>query len=132
MQTTTVLMFLNINIVNQHFIVGVYDKRDDFPFDIVQYMSKCSNMSVDTLIGVFGSQLIIFSRNCNNNFDSFKNRVEIMLSVFIKLGFNRNILLNKYRHFVQKYNLRNNFKGISELECWFKERRNSDTLNYPD
>ena len=77
---------LNINIVNQHFIVGVYDKRDDFPFDIVQYMSKCSNMSVDTLIGVFGSQLIIFSRNCNNNFDSFKNRVEIMLSVFIKLG----------------------------------------------
>ena len=59
---------LNINIVNQHFIVGVYDKRDDFPFDIVQYMSKCSNMSVDTLIGKFGSQLIRFSRICNNNF----------------------------------------------------------------
>ena len=50
-----------------------------------------------------------------------------MLSVYIKLGFNRSILLNKYRHFVQKYNLRNKFKGISELE-----RRNSDTLNYPD
>ena len=66
---------LNINIVNQHFIVGVYDKRDDFPFDIVQYMSKCSNMSVDTLIGIFGFQLIRFSRICNNNFDSFKNRV---------------------------------------------------------
>ena len=123
---------LNINIVNQHCIVGVYDKRDDFPFDIVQYMSKCSNMSVDTLNGIFGSQLIRFSRICNNNFDSFKNRVEIMLSEFIKLGFNRNILLNKYRHFVQKYNLRNKFKGISELEYLFKERRNSDTLSYPD
>ena len=56
------VIYLNINIVNQHFIVGVYDiKRDDFPFDTVQYMSKCSNMSVDTLIGVFGSQLIRFS-----------------------------------------------------------------------
>ena len=85
---------LNINIVNQHFIVCVYDKRDDFPFDIVQYMSKCSNMSVDTLIGIFGSQLIRFSRICYNNFYSFKNRVDIMLSVVIKLGFNRYILLN--------------------------------------
>ena len=45
-----------------------------------------------------------------------------MLIVFIKLGFNRNILLNKYRHLVQKYNLRNKFKCISELECLFKER----------
>ena len=42
-------------------------------------------MSLDTLIGIFGSQLIRFSRICNNNFDSFKNRIEIMLSVFIKL-----------------------------------------------
>ena len=24
---------LNINIVNQHFIVRVYDKRDEFPFE---------------------------------------------------------------------------------------------------
>ena len=55
-----------------------------------------------------------------------------MLSVFIKFGFNRNMLLNKYPHFVQKYNLRNKFKGINESECFFKERRNSDTLNYPD
>ena len=94
-------------------------------------MSKLSNMSVDTLIFIFGLQLIRFSRICNN-FDSFKNRVDIMLSVFIKLGFNRNILLNQYRHLVQKYNLRNKFKGISELECLFKERRNSDTLNYSD
>ena len=51
--------------------------------------SKCSNMSVDNLIGIYGSQLIRFYRICNNDFDSFKNRVEIMLSVFIKLGFNR-------------------------------------------
>ena len=85
-------------------------------------------------IGIFGLGLIRFSRICNNNFafDSFKNRVEIMLSVFIKLGLNRNMLLNKYQHFVQKYNLRNKLKGISELECLIKERRNSDTLNYPD
>ena len=32
-----------------------YTPGDDFPFDIVQYMSKCSNKSVDTLIGIFGS-----------------------------------------------------------------------------
>ena len=69
-------------------------------------------MSVDTLISIFGSQLIRFSRICNI-FDSFKNRVEIMPSVFIKLGFNRNIFLNEYRHLVQKYNLRNKFRGIS-------------------
>ena len=55
-----------------------------------------------------------------------------MLSVFIKLASNRNIILSKYRHLVQKYNLRNKFRSISELECLFKERRNSDILNYSD
>ena len=48
---------LDISIEEGHFIVRVYDKRDDFPFKIVeQYSPNCSNMSRDVLIGVFGSQ----------------------------------------------------------------------------
>ena len=34
---------LNINIVNQHFIVGVYDKRDDFPSSKFEKRPKVPN-----------------------------------------------------------------------------------------
>ena len=77
-------------------------------------------MSKDTLIGVFGSQLIRFFRICNN-LDSFKSRVNIMLGVFIKLGFDHNILLNKYCHFAQKYQFSNKFSDLRELERLFKQ-----------
>ena len=85
---------MNISIVERCFIVEVYDKRDDFPFNIVQYAPKCSNMSRDVLIGVFGSQLVRFFRICNL-FEGFRKRVELMLNAFIKLGFDRKLLSNK-------------------------------------
>ena len=64
---------LDISVEEGHFTVNVYDKRDDFPFKIVQYSPNCSNMSRDVLIGVFGSQLVRFFRICNNFFWQFIN-----------------------------------------------------------
>ena len=58
--TSAHVLDLEINIVEGKFFVEVYDKRDDFPFKIVQYVSKCSNVSRSSIIGVFGSQVIRF------------------------------------------------------------------------
>ena len=122
-------MFHRRIFINQHFVVGVYDKRDDFPFNIVQYMPKSSNISIDTLIGIFGSQLIRFFIICDN-LNNFNERLYVMLGVFIKLGYDQSILLNKYRHLALKYDFRNKFGDISELECLLRARRNGDTLDY--
>ena len=64
--TSAHLLDLEINVVEGKFFVEVYDKRDDFPFKIVQYVSKCSNVSECSIIGVFGSQVIIIFRICNS------------------------------------------------------------------
>ena len=64
--TSAHVLDLNISIVEGSFVVEVYNKRDDFRFEIVQYAPKCSNMSRDILIGVFGSQLVRFFRICNS------------------------------------------------------------------
>ena len=54
-----------IKIINGSFNIGLYDKREAFPFDIVQFMPVNSNVSRSTLYGVFGSQLIRYYRICN-------------------------------------------------------------------
>ena len=71
---------LEINIVEEKFVVEVYDKRDNFPFKIVQYVvytlyyvDICRNVSKNSIIGVFGSQVIIFFKICNS-FNGFKKR----------------------------------------------------------
>ena len=109
---------LNISIKHGHFVIGVYDKRDDFPFDIVQYLPKCCNMSVDTLVGIFGSQLTRLFRICNN-LDNFKYRTEIMLNKFIHLGFKRIELFNKYRRMAEKHSFNKKFKDVNTLESLF-------------
>ena len=106
---------LDISIEEGHFIVRVYDKRDDFPFKIVQYSPNCSNMSRDVLIGVFGSQLVRFFRICNH-FNGFKRRVEIMLNSFVNLGFNKKLLSSKYRHMSQKHGFKDKFTMIDTLD----------------
>ena len=44
---------LNVSIVDGKFKVSVYDKRDDFPFHIVQFSGKGSNVPRSTVLGVF-------------------------------------------------------------------------------
>ena len=119
--TSAHVLDLNISIVEGCFIVEVYDKRDDFPFNIVQYAPKCSNMSRDVLIGVFGSQLVRFFRICNQ-FEGFRKRVELMLNAFIKLGFDRKLLSNKFRRIAEKHGFQEKFDMITTLDYLFENR----------
>ena len=77
--TSAHILDLNISIDKGRFIVEVYDKRDDLPFNIVQYAPKCSNMSRDVLTGEFGSQLVRIVR-IGNQFEGFRRRVELIHS----------------------------------------------------
>ena len=65
---------LNIHIVNGTFNVSLYDKREDFPFKIVQFIPEYSNMPSCTTFGVFGSQLVRYFRIINSALH-FKNRI---------------------------------------------------------
>ena len=53
---------LNIEIRDKQFVTSVYDKRDDFPFTIVQYPSNLSNIPDKIQYNVFVSQTIRYIR----------------------------------------------------------------------
>ena len=66
------------------------------------------------------SQVIRFFRICNS-FNGFKKPFEIIVNAFIKLGFGRKLLLNRYKYIGNKHGISNKFKLAGELQCIFTE-----------
>jgi len=52
--------------INGTLTTKLYDKRDDFNFQIVNYPFLDSNIPSSLAYGVFMSQLIRYSRTCNS------------------------------------------------------------------
>ncbi len=110
---------LCISIKDGKFITGLYDKRDAFKFDIVQFMPMCCNQASNVLYGVFSSQIVRISRACNN-FEMFKERVTRMYDDFRKLGYDGGKLHNMYEKVIKKYDLCGKFNvKCSDLDQCF-------------
>ena len=77
---------VSISICQGNFITEVFDKRDNFNFDIVNYPYMCSNIPTKPTYGVYISQLIKISRICDK-FDSFVKRHRLLTDRLIKQGF---------------------------------------------
>ena len=71
--TTLSYLDVSISICQGKFITEVFDKRDNFNFNIVNYPYMCSNIPAKPTYGVYISQLIRISRICDK-FDSFVKR----------------------------------------------------------
>ena len=54
---------------NTPFHLSVYDKRDDFPFRIVNFPYIDSNIPANPAYGVYISQLVRYARICTSNLD---------------------------------------------------------------
>ena len=63
---------LNLSITNDIASSKIYDKRDDFNFEIVNFPSLDGDVPRSTSYGVY-SRLICFARVCSN-VDDFNNR----------------------------------------------------------
>ena len=64
---------LNLSITNGIASSKIYDKRDDFNFEIVNFPFLDGDVPRSTSYGVYISRLIRFARVCSNNYD-FNNR----------------------------------------------------------
>jgi len=91
---------LEINI-EDNLKIAVYNKTDDFNFEVVKYVCADSEMHSHVGLGVFYSQLIRFGRICSKK-DDFEKRVLDMLHSFMQNGFNRNQLMVKFCEFCTK------------------------------
>ena len=71
--TETPFLDLNLSITNGIASSKIYDKRDDFNFEIVNFPFLDGDVPRSTSYGVYISRLIHFARVCSN-VDDFNNR----------------------------------------------------------
>ena len=64
----------------------IYDKRDDFDFDIVNFPFLDGDVPRSTSYGVYSSQLIRFAR-VSSHVDDFNTRNKVLTAKLLKQGY---------------------------------------------
>ena len=77
---------LNLSITNCIVSSKIYDKRDNFNFEIVNFQFLDGDVPRSPSYGVYISQLISFARVCSN-VDDFNNRNIFLTAKLLKQGY---------------------------------------------
>ena len=103
---------ISISICGGKYVTEVYDKRDDFNFDIVNFPYMCSNIPAKPTYGVYISQLIRICRICDN-YSSFLSRHKLLTERLVRQGFWYNKLCITFKKFARRYNVLISKYGVS-------------------
>ena len=100
-----------VNIVDKRFVTKIYDKRDDFDFEIVNYPDLSGNIPRRQAYGVYTSQILRYAKVCSERED-YEKSLRTLTGKLIRKGFRKNELENtlsrcyhKYPWIVKKYKL---------------------------
>ena len=92
------------------FRTKVFDKRDGFSFEIVNFPFLCGNIPTQPAYGIYISQLVRIGRICGD-YESFCNRNRTITSKLIKQGFWYSKLCRTFKKFARRHqNVFNKFK----------------------
>ena len=96
---------------NDKFVYKIYDKRDDFPFEIVNYPNLTGNICASNAYGVYIGRLRSIALVCML-YSDFIIRSKQLITKLEKQHFSRDILIKKTkilykRHvkFIEKYDV---------------------------
>ena len=84
--TKAAFFYLHLSISNDIVSNKIYDKRDDFDFEIVNFPFLDGDVSRSTSYGVYISQLIRFARTSSYVVD-FNTRNKLLTQKLLKQGF---------------------------------------------
>ena len=98
---------LNLSITNGIVSSKIYDKRDDFNFEIVNFLFLDGDVPRSPSYGVYISQLIRFARVCSN-VDDFINSNLFLTAKLLKQG---------YRYHKTRKAFSNIYHRHSEFNC---------------
>ena len=92
--------YLDINIIikNGKFVSKIYDKRQDFNFNVISLPHMSSNVPVGPTYGVFMSQLNRYLV-ANNDIVGFYSETKTLVNKLVKQGFQ----LSKLKYFLAKF-----------------------------
>jgi len=106
---------LHLSLLNGNVISKLYDKRDDFDFEIINFPHLVSNIPATPAYGVYMSQLIRYQRACAS-YSEFQRRHKLLANKLIKQGFTTNRLINAFKKFYGKYNTQGKYqKPLTEF-----------------
>ena len=105
---------LHLEIKNSCIEYRLYDKRDNFKFNIVNFPDLSGNIPTNQSYGVFISQLVRYARCCQKLTD-FKARTTLVERL-LKQHFTFYKLCTTYRKFSIKYT--NLLKKYDDLRCY--------------
>ena len=102
---------LHLSISDGFVQTKIYDKRDDFDFDIVNFPFLDGDVPRSTSYGVYISQLIRFAR-VSSHVDDFNTRNKVLTAKLLRQGYRYHKIRKAFskfyrRHFdiVSKYNV---------------------------
>ena len=81
---------------------SLYDKRDNFGFNIVNFPNLSGNIPTNQSYGIFISQLVRYSRCCQH-FVDFRERTLVLVKKLIKQHFNFYKLCRTFNKFARRY-----------------------------
>ena len=93
---------LNLSITNGIVSSKIYDKRDDFNFDIVNFPFLDGDVTRSPSYGVYISQLIGFARVCSN-VDDFNNRNLVLTAKLLKQGYRYHKIRKAFSKFYHRH-----------------------------
>ena len=121
---TEAFLDLHLSISDGFVQTKIYDKRDDFDFDIVNFPFLDGDVPRSTSYGVYISQLIRFAR-VSGHVDYFNTRNKVLTAKLLRQGYRYHNVRSKFyrRHFdiVSKYNVGLKtllLQGLSEPEFY--------------
>ena len=96
--------FLNMHLSISNDIVStkIYDKRDDFDFQIVNFPSLYGDVPRSTSYGVYISQLIRFAR-ASSYITDFSTRNKLLIQKLLKQGYRYHKLCKTFSKFYRRY-----------------------------
>ena len=77
----------------------IYDKRDDFDFDIVNFPFLDGDVPCSASYGVYISQLIRFAR-VSSHVDDFNTRNKVLTAKLLRLGINIIKFVRRFQSFI--------------------------------
>ena len=100
--TKAAFLDLHLSISNDIVSTKIYDKRDDFDFEIVNFPFLNGNVPRSTSYGVYISQLIRFARASSYVAD-FNTRNKLLTQKLLKQGYRYHKLRKTFSNFYRRY-----------------------------
>ena len=100
--TEAQILDLNLSLTNGIVSSKIYDKRDDFNFDIVYFPFLDGDVPRSPSYGVYISQLICFARVCSYVYD-FNNRNLFLTDKLLKQGYRYHKIRKAFSKFYDRH-----------------------------